>query len=554
MKKGAAFGMLMLLICATGAGQELQNFRVAGRSLVVPAGLAPLPDEPIKCGFPIIAHALMQAAASPEGRQAAIAGIQSRPVMQASKTSGAFCIHFDTTGSNTPALLDASGSRIEGTARAYVDSMVAILAYAYSYETGTLQYPAPPPDDTLGGGPECDIYVMELGSMYGYTTPDQGVVEGATSTSFITIDNDFVFVRPAANRGIPGLKVTLAHEFHHAIQVGNYGYWYNDAFYYEITSTWMEDVVYPAVNDYYNYTNASWGHLLNPETPFTANTLIMYSRATWGHYIAKRFGTSVMRETWEHIRTARPQLAIDQTLRIHGSDFGTAYGEWCMWNYFTAGRASPVKYFTDGADYRSVAQSVLEFNGASDSRDGGLQSLASRYYLVERGNDTMTVIVANTDVAGTVASTNPLLQYTLRLQSTGGDATYLLTPIGIFGKLEVANSTFWSVFFVTRDSTYQYVEPAAMPFPVPFHPGKQIFVYLPAGSAEQQQGSVCIFNAAADLVRDLPSVTSTLFRNRQVFTWDGRTNDGSVASTGIYFYVISAAGKELKGKIVVVRE
>jgi hypothetical protein len=300
---------------------------------------------------------------------------------------------------------------------------------------------------------------MELGKTYGYTTPDNEVVEGGTSPSFMTIDNDYVFVNPAANRGLPALKVTIAHELHHVIQIGHYGFWFDDAFYHEITSTWMEDVVYPDVNDYFNYTGASWGHYRNPETPFTSSDgFIMYSRATWGHYVAKRFGIDVMRETW--IPSVRPQLAIDQALRAHGSDFGTAYAEWSLWNYYTGVRSNPSKYYADGAWYPPIAQSTIEFSGTSRDLANSLRSLAAGYYLIERGTDTMAVVLANTDVAGTLNTPIAGVEYTLRLRSTRLDDSYLLTPIGIYSKLDAANTGLWSVCYVTRDSAYRFTQPS----------------------------------------------------------------------------------------------
>lgn len=546
--------VLLLILCGMSAAQELRTLSISGTSLTVPAGLLPPPGEPIKCGFPIIAYALGQRAASLDGKRAGTAVFQTRPAMQLSDTRGSFCVHYDTSGSHAPALLDASGSRIAGTAHAYVDSIFSILSYVYPYETSILQYPAPPADDTLGGGPEYDIYVMDLGSTYGFATPDGAVVEGGTSTTFISIDNDFVFVRPTTNRGIPALRVTIAHELHHAIQVGNYGYWYDDPFYYEITSTWMEDVVYPEVNDYYNYIGATWGHYRNPETPFTSNGDIMYSRATWGHYVAKRFGVGVMRETWQNIRSARPQVAIDQTLRAHGSDFGTAYAEWSMWNYFTGARAKPGMYYTDGADYPQIAQSAIEFTGSVRDVSGSLQSLAAHYCLVERGTDTMTVIVSNTDVSGTTSSTNPSLQYTLQLRSTKIDDAYMLTPIGVYGKLNVASMNLWSICYVSRDSAYQYIMPSSLPFPSPFRPGRHPCVYLPVNSLEQQEGGLYIFSASADLVRCISGSTSIVLHNKQVFPWDGRTDGGDLAPTGVYFYVIDMPGMRVKGKIALVRE
>ena len=54
-------------------------------------------------------------------------------------------------------------------------------------------------------------------------------------------------------KGINAARVTVAHEFHHAIQLGNYSYRDSDLFFYELTSTSMEEFVFNSVNDYYNY-------------------------------------------------------------------------------------------------------------------------------------------------------------------------------------------------------------------------------------------------------------------------------------------------------------
>jgi len=65
-------------------------------------------------------------------------------------------------------------------------------------------------------------------------------------SSNIDINNDFIG-SSFFTKGIQALRVTAAHEFHHAIQFG-YGWWGSDERYaYELTSTWMEDVVYTDV-------------------------------------------------------------------------------------------------------------------------------------------------------------------------------------------------------------------------------------------------------------------------------------------------------------------
>ena len=90
----------------------------------------------------------------------------------------------------------------------------------------------------------------------------------------------------------------------HAIQIGRYSYWYNDVYFYELSATWMEDVAYTEVNDYYNYLNASWGHFRNPHREFNSGSdLIMYSRGIWGQFIEKEFTIAMMRRTWEYTRS-----------------------------------------------------------------------------------------------------------------------------------------------------------------------------------------------------------------------------------------------------------
>jgi len=525
---------------------------------VLDAGLAPPEGEPIKCGLPGITHALLHRPERSLLQTRSLQEILSRPVMQTNIVSGGFRVHFDTTGQNAPAMLDGAGNRLPGTAREYVDSVFAMLSYVALLETGTLGYGPLPADGSNGGGPEYDIYIMELGNMYGYTTPDASGPEGSTSPTSITIDNDFVFVRPNVNRGLPGLRVTLAHELHHALQIGNYGYWTEDVFLYEITSTWMEDVAYPDVNDYYNYLFASWGHFKNPDKPFTSNELIMYSRSIWGHFISKRFGIDVMRQTWEQVRLSRPMLAIDNALRLNGSGAAPAFTEWTLWNYFTRQRADPVKYYIDGAEYPLISQLPVEFTPPARDLQGTLSPFASRYYQVMRGTDTVSVIPGNIDLAISLQSPLPAFPYTLRLRNTQPDPSYRLVIPGLYCKLDVADIAQWSIWYVDKDTTRSNYDPDVLtegrPFPNPFRLNGQTRVYFPVNSSTQVQGSVYIFDSGNALVRAAGPSASVFHLGKQMFSWDGLADGGGLASSGIYVYVIELPDRHFRGKIAVVRE
>ena len=51
------------------------------------------------------------------------------------------------------------------------------------------------------------------------------------------------------------MRVTVVHEFFHAIQRSYQIYPSGNGFLYELTSTWIEDVAYPDNNDYIYWTD-----------------------------------------------------------------------------------------------------------------------------------------------------------------------------------------------------------------------------------------------------------------------------------------------------------
>jgi len=537
--------------------QDLAPAASAIRLLMEEEGMVPPEGEPVKCGLSAINHALHVRQEARGERLQSVREILARPTMQASILQGQFRVHFDTTGTHTPALLDANGNRLPGTARAFVDSVFASLAFVLPMETQTLGYGALPADGTLGGGPEYDIFILELGTMYGYTTPDSFPAEGGTSTTFIAIDNDFIFVRPSRNRGLPGMRVTVAHELHHALQIGNYGYWTNHVFFYEITSTWMEDVVYPEVDDYLNYLGSSVGHFRNPDKSFASNELTMYSRSVWGHYVSKRFGIDAMRACWTGIRLVPPLEAIDIALRNLGADFTSAFTEWSLWNLFTGVRSDSAKYYPEGAAYPAMVQVARQYTAAGADLEGSLPALGSRYYQLIRPPDTMTVILNNTDVAGAATGVPVTRSYTYRFRSSRPDDSYRLTPLGLYASLDVPDLSAWSTWFVLGDTIQRNFDPDAIKegkaFPNPFLPGLHTRVCIPVQPLEQVHGTLYVYSAGMDLLYSSGNISSSLYVDRQVFFWEGRGDDGSPVPSGVYFYVLDLPGHRIRGKIAVVR-
>ena len=109
----------------------------------------------------------------------------------------------------------------------------------------------PPPDDGLGGDDRYDIYLRNIGS-YGLTWPGtDGPQPWNDLSSYIEIENDFSGAYPNDDPEGPvagAMKVTCAHEFHHAVQFGLRGS--STVWLAELTSVAFEERVYPYVNDY----------------------------------------------------------------------------------------------------------------------------------------------------------------------------------------------------------------------------------------------------------------------------------------------------------------
>ena len=500
-----------------------------------------------KCGFPAISYAIKNRdRLSPEVRSA-LEIVLTRPTNQKSILLGNIRVHYDTTGDNAPAMLDSLYQKIPGTADQYADSVAAIANYCETFETQVLGYLPIPSDGNAGGGPEHDIYVTDLGD-YGFTTPDSVLLskpnggDGGTWTSFTTVDNAFQFVNPSTNRGMPGLRVTLAHELHHSIQIGNYGYWSNDVFFYEITSVWMEDVVFPAVKDYLQYTSSSEGHFANPQVPFNSDDFIMYSRAIWAHFVAKRFGRDAMLRTWEEIKVGQPLQAIDLALSKppYYSGFKNAFAEWTVWNYFTGARSDSVLYYPEGTKYPEIASSPIYFVPPSQTLGGSLFVLSSAYYNINEGAETLPFLVSNINLDSALAGYASSFPYSYSLledQNSSFSSNLIVSdPSNWYGKVLVGGN-------LTRD-----------PFPNPFRANGSNEISFPVTGVDPMTGTLSIFSTDMKLVYSgmLSSKLSTLLGG-QVLQWNGVKNNNEVASSGIYIYFIQLQGQSIKGKFAVIR-
>ena len=559
--RASAFFAIVLLASLAGArvsAQQtaLQSVSASDRQILASIAFPGHPvDEPLKCGLSLVAAL--------EGKRASLSGevqeklqrLLMRVERQKSITAGRFTVHYDTSGLDAATMLDGSYQPIPGSANVYADSVAAIANRVYTAEVAELGYLAPPSDGPRGGGPAYDIYVENLG-FYGETIAEEPLDSKPTGGRYITymrIDNDFSFVRPEANKGLPGLRVTLAHEFHHMIQLGSYGYWGEDPFYYEITSTWMEDVVYPGVNDYLNYLKSSGGHFRNPDKAFnTANGLIEYSRAIWGHFIAARFGSDMMRAALNNVMTVRPLEAIDLALHAatpNPTTFKAEFAEWVLWNYYTGSRADSSTYYPSGAIYPEIVQLPAEFVPPSGMLTGSVEALSARYHQVFTPVDTVVIVQCNINRESAEGHSGSTFPYSITLSSSQVDGSYEPAGNMLFISPSVSDPTNWKTLKIVQGVASLTGIAEGTPYPNPFRPNGTSVLFIPAQAAS---GTLYIYSSSMDLIYSAAQ-TSVVKGGKSMFTWNGHAHDDNPAKSGIYVFVLSIPGKTITGKIALIR-
>lgn len=116
------------------------------------------------------------------------------------------------------------------------------------------------------------------------------------------------------------LKVTVAHEFFHLIQ---YAYKIDldsiDLWFYEGTATWMENQVYPDINDYiYSYADSIFS---SPELGLLySEGLHPYGTSLFFDFLSQKFGNTIIKEVWQTFPLVSNGVeAIDKVLKEKGS-------------------------------------------------------------------------------------------------------------------------------------------------------------------------------------------------------------------------------------------
>ncbi len=326
---------------------------------------------------------------------------QSRPTLleEQTFTTTHFVIHYTITGTdkvyNSGVDLDPANGVPD-----YVDWVAEDLETMWNAQIATMGWLEPPPDTGEGGDTRYDVYLKHIPPFYGYTQFDGdsfvddnpnsvGVTETDAYYSYMALENDFSAMGGDKRELI---RVTTAHEFNHAIQVGYDGtevLWLMEA-----TATWMEDEVYDDINDNYQFLDELFNY---PDIALDTDLQAYhYGRWIFTRYVSEHHGgQSTVRKMWEHAVTMDNIDAVDAGLSDAGASFDEVFPPFAAANYALSSLPQNAPHTYEEADgYRGEVGSIeveafLPFTGPTvtyDSYNDGnehyLEKHSTEYWVV----------------------------------------------------------------------------------------------------------------------------------------------------------------------------
>jgi hypothetical protein len=255
--------------------------------------------------------------------------------------TASFCVHWPLLPTDAPDLDPAStdGDLIPD----YVETMATELQSSVRQKEVTdLGWQSPPSD----GDGKTDVYIVDFGDsgIFGVTAIDPGQ-SGSSRSAYLLLDDDYgQDDYGSSETPLDFMRATAAHEYNHVLQFG-YDV-FQDIWMAEATAVWMEDKVYPAIDDYLRFLD-DWARLTAvPLTYFNTTddddplNVKAYGSAVWNRWLESRYGPQLVRDAWEGSILTDPgsfgPAAYDLAIRAAGGRgffdefvrFAAASAEW----------------------------------------------------------------------------------------------------------------------------------------------------------------------------------------------------------------------------------
>ena len=478
--------------------------------------------------------------------------------------NGYFRFHYTTSGTHAIANSDTNNNSVPD----YIDQMADVFAHVASIQLDSFLYSEPPSDSWYpansdnGGSSHYDVYIRNLQSnVYGYVSPENFAQSGSfgdnenSSATELNALNSYMALRNNYN-GFPGteeesIKVTAAHEFHHAVQSGYDGF--EAQWLMEATAVSMEEQVYDEINDCYQYL-PSWFN--EPHKSLDDQSDHWYGSFIYPQYIYEHLGGYLtLRKIWQKsilndsYYGDYSHRAISLALSSEGSSFKDALNKMVVANRvmssnsnagvftYEEAEAYPVSgptTFTEITYTAGTPQSVTSTN---------LNRFASQYTRLI-SNDPVIASLSNTTGPDSDLNMHAIISYEdnswtvysgneINIDPTGASSVYLAIvsqdtsgnnwdyQVDISdGELSIEDQNIPSSISVSQN------------YPNPFNPSTSFNVEIPF----QQHLRINIISVNGKRIRQIANKSYP--EGNILFQWDGRTESGKLASSGQYFIVV----------------
>lgn len=375
--------------------------------------------------------------------------------------SGYFHVHFDTTTNHSPSLLDVDGDGIPD----YINEVSQVADSSYRLLVDNMNFK----DGANGNDNVTDIYVLELGgSAYGWARPISSCYD-----SCIEIDNNYEESEYYTN-GLDAMRVTLLHEYFHTIQFEYRCSPGINSYFYELTSTWIEDLGYPDINDYINFmtsSNSSKNYYKFPEQDFDDTN--GYSTALFGHYLSTQLegndgithvdelSSEVMNKIWDRIDNTSSNAiwCIDYILETeYNTSFNNAWMDFNTRNLFNQVDDSMYYYEDQALIEKIFVENYTVLESSSNNSFYGLDYKSVEipsFSLFNKGKVGITII-ANDDL---------LFGNMVVISESGSDLFSLFS-----GYSQIVDEDDIIYFVFGTDENYLSINLELEPFYVPIRP------------------------------------------------------------------------------------
>ena len=405
-----------------------------------------------------------------------------------------------------------------------------------------------------------DIYIKELpNGSYGWNCPDNDI-----GSSWIEIDDNYIGFNYSTT-GEDAMKISVAHEFFHAVQRAYVPTPGSNSFFYELSSIWIEDIIYPDINDYISFSQFGDDYFSNPNK--NMNQYNGYGLGLYPHYMNFIFDNQIMQRIWEQLSVNQEEdifSAINNVLNDSQYSYNSSFVQtWLdfntrnLFNGLFSNMNNQIYYYEDQILFNPIATSPLDINEYLESYEDEWEifeyetnvnnkSVDIRSFTPSQNNAQEFLFNVNQDNSYVTFSLISENQNQINLFSDSNNLNYILDNNDIFHFVYISddNSNNINTIIQKRDKQSSY-EIAC--YPNPINLGQNLTLRLSSG-IEISNLRVGIFNIKGQLIKNI-SLGEFSYSN-QDFNEISFSIFNSYTSSGLYILKLYLDDYTVSKKIV----